>query len=893
MIFRARLLASTGTALLMLLMLTGQAAAQVTPADETSPADVPQAEAQTVDDDIVVTGIRRSIQAAIDTKRDAVGIVDSISAQDIGKLPDQNVVDSLSRIPGLQITRFRGEGADFTIRGISLNNTLINGRTFIGANAGSSARLDVIASDIIAGVDVYKSPTADQIEGALGGTVDLRTKRPLDLPDGTVALRAQGQYGDLNRNLGFRGSALYSTRFGGDKLGLLVNVAYQALETEQQRFEVANYTRVSDIDGTGDGVNDANLFRPARLQLIRVPRRVERLTFNGSFQAKPTDELELLLEGTYNKFEAKGRPVHQQILLNSNDVGARIDDARTVVSGTFNGVTLRPLVFEEEDESDVFQIGSRAIWEKDRLKIVADGSYGRGESPIDAGTFTFVIAPRPGRTANVTYDFAAGTDLPNYALTSNFDINDPEQYRVASISENSNIINNEGYAGRLDLTYDAAWGPLASFDFGYRHEDRSFDTARRVQAITLPEIAAVADANRDGSVTPGEIPALSYTGLLDRGVFPGSSGDFPSRYLTGRVDASAARSSLGYEASPISPTSVSQVTLTTNAIYAKANLKFDLLGVPMRGNVGARYIWTSRSSSGNVVSGAQVLPVTFSTDYTDFLPSATLVADLTDTLVLRLSAARVVASPPLSDLSAGSAVSIVSNTGTGGNPLLDPYRAEQADLSVEWYFANASLLAVSLFHKTVGSFTRSVVTSETIPGFINPNGTGNVFQITRPENGEDGSVSGFEVNYQHALSFLPAPFDGLGVQANYTYADSSTPTPDELTGNTLPLPSLSTHSYSLIGYYEKGAVQGRVAYTFRSDYLLAIQSASLGGSRYVDNQTQLDATLSYNLTDTIKLTVDGQNLLRRPERRFDGVSSRLNSLLIDDRRFFFGFSATF
>jgi iron complex outermembrane recepter protein len=866
-----------------------------TAANAQAQAPAPTTPPTTADEgsEIVVTGIRSSIQAALQTKRDAVNIVDSINAQDIGKLPDQNVVDTLSRIPGVQITRNRGEGANFTIRGISLNTTLINGRQFIGANSDSSARLDVLSSDIVAAIDVFKSPSADQIEGALGGTVNLRTKRPLDLPSGTIALRAQGQYGDLERKVGFRGSALYSTRFAGDAAGLLLNVAYQKLETQQQRFEVANYTRVNDIDGNGDGVNDLGLIRPARLQLIRVPREVERLTMNAAFQARPTNNLELLFEGTYNRFTAKGRPAHQQILLNSNDVGARADADRTVVSGTFTGVTLRPLVFQEDDKSDVYALGGHAHWTSDALKVDLDLSYGKGKAPFDGGTFTVVFAQRAGRTVNATYDFAGGTTLPTYSLTSNFDINDLSNYQAASISDNSSFTDNSGFSGRLDFNYATLAGPVDSVDFGYRYEDRTFSTARRVSTITLAQMVAIADRDANGVLTPNEIPGITYTGPLGRGVFPGVSGAVPRNFTSGTINAEAVRQQFGYTLPPVSATTVSEVTQKTHALFAKLNLEGALLGMNFRGNVGSRFAWTDRVSRGNIVLGATTQPAAFAKTYFDVLPSATLVFDVKDDVILRLSAARVVATPPLSDLAAGFTISVVGNTGAGGNPLLDPYRADQADASLEWYFAPSSLLSGSVFYKKVNSFTQITITPETIPGFVNPNGTGNVFQVSRPRNAGNGEVYGFEINYQHALTFLPAPLDGLGVQANYTYAKSKTPTIDELTGAVLPLPNLSKHSYSLIGYYEKGPVSARLAYTSRSAYLIAVQGAALGGSRFVDNQNQLDASISFAVTPQLKVTLDGQNLLRRPERRYDGVVSRTNALLLDDRRFFFGASMTF
>lgn len=880
------------------LTLAAPLAAQTSPPpaepqiENRDPAIAQQVEAQAAadEDEIVVTGLRASIASAVAVKRDAINIVDSISAVDVGKLPDQNVVDTLSRIPGVQITRSRGDGASFTIRGITLNNTLINGRTFAGATSDSSARLDVLSADIIGSIDVIKSPSADMIEGALGGTVNLITKRPLDLPSGTIALRAQGQYGDLIDKIGYRGSALFSFRTDDKRFGVLISVASQRIWSDQQLFITEGYNRVNDVDGNGDGVNDPGLFRPARLQLSDLPRVTNRLTVNGALQFRPNADLELLIDGTYNKFTARGTPSRYQILLNSSDVGAVADADRTVVSGRFNGVTLRPLVYKEDDENDVYAIGGKAKWARDGWGLTLDASYGLGKAPFDAGTFTFVVLPRAGLTTDVTYDLT-GSNVPSFAVTGNFDLSDPNQFRVASISDNSNTNRNTATAFRADGIRQFDGSVIRAVNLGYRYEDRSFYTARRVLSATLASIVAAADTNRDGIVTPNELPSVTYG--RNQNFLPGLSGTFPRSFPVGGVDVDAARAQFGYTLPPISPTTISDVSQKSHAGYVRLDLDGGAIDVPVKGHLGVRYLKVDRTSAGNIDVGGIVRPVSFGKNYEEWLPSAALNFDVRDDLILRLAAARVVASPPLSDVSAGFTYNITSNTGVGGNPLLDPYKADQFDASLEFYPGRGNLIAASFFYKKVKSFTTLFITEETIPGFVNPNGTGNVFRITRPRNGSNGSVTGFEVNVQQSLDMLPGLLGGFGIQANYTYAKGKTPIVDELTQSTLPLSFLSKNSYSLIGYYEKGPVQARVAYTARDGYLLAVQTAPQGGSRYVGRQDQLDASLQLGLFDGIKLTFDGQNLLRKGLRQYDGVATRVSQITLDDRRFFFGVSAAF
>ena len=199
-------------------------------------------------------------------------------------------------------------------------------------------------------------------------------------------------------------------------------------------------------------------------------------------------------------------------------------------------------------------------------------------------------------------------------------------------------------------------------------------------------------------------------------------------------------------------------------------------------------------------------------------------------------------------------------------------------------------MSVAVFKKDVNSFTVQTVTEEFIPGFSERFGT---FRISQPTNGEAGEVQGVEIAYQHALTFLPGPFDGFGYQLAYTYADSSTPIVEELTGETLPLPELSENSYSAVVYYEKGPLSARVAYTYRDDYLVTVQAAASGGSVFNDARGQLDASASYQLNDRIRLIVDASNLNYEPNRSFTGTRHRLNALNYEERRYFVGLSASF
>ncbi|TCP33196.1 TonB-dependent receptor [Sphingomonas sp. BK235] len=851
-------------------------------------------------EDVVVTGIRGSLQQSINVKRAAANIVDVITAQDIGKLPDQNVAESMSRITGVQITRREGDGSNFTVRGISQNRLEINGRTFLGPGAGGSASLESVSPEIISSIVVAKSPTADMPEGALGATVNLKTKRPLDLDDLVVSGRLQGAYTDQADHLGYRGSALVSKKLG-ETFGILASAAYSNTRTRGYQFDTGGWTRTNNIDGDGDGVNDPGLYRPNRFMARIYDRAEERLTLNGSMQYRPTERLELILDGTYTRLQRERQSANYQVLFNDNDSRAVADENGTVVSGTFDNVTVRPLIYDEPTEFRSTNIGGSARYEGEIVTVRADASYskGRGTDGGPGASFTYVVVPRAGRVASASYDFSRGGPVPDLSLRSNFDLNDPAQYQLASIFENDFVTDNTGYDARLDFTIRTDLGPVRSVEVGGRWEKIQFYSEAPQNIPTAASLVARGDRNGDGVLTVDELPGLSYDGRQGS-FFPGVAGDFPRDILGGTTDKEAARDAFGLpvpraDTIPFGRVSIKDVDQDTLAVYAKANLAGSLGAMPISGNAGVRYITFERLSSG-FLSDTQ--PTASKSRFDYWLPSANASLDLRHNLTLRAAAAKVVARPSLSDVGVSFVPLFVSRTGSRGNPALRPFEATQYDATLEWYFAPSSALTVAGFYKNVDSFTINRTQSELIPGLseqIDPSTAQpyGAFQITQPINGEAGTIKGVELAYQQALRFLPGPLGNLGIQANYTFVDSETPLIDEATQARLPLPGLSKHSYNLIGFYEDATVSARVAYVYRSRYLLGQGSAAAGGSSYVAARGQLDASGQINLTRNVRLTVEAINLTRALDRQYLQTPLRLLNAAREDRRVFFGVAATF
>lgn len=870
--------------------------AQVAPATGASDASLEKSETEAPVEEIVVTGIRRSVQKSLDDKRDANTVADVITAEDIGKLPDNNVAESLSRVPGVQITRRDGDGSTFAVRGISQNRLEINGRSFIGPSDSGQPALESLNPEILSGMEVIKSPSADMTEGALGAIVNLKTKRPLDFTDRVTSGRMEGVYSNQADDVGYRGSALFADAFLDRSFGVLLSGAYTDADTRGYLFDTVGWTRTSAIDVTGDGVADANKFRPNRLMQTTVDRNDKRLTLNGAIQWRPSERSELVLESTYSDLNRQRTLNQYQGLLNNNAVGAQADADGTITSGTFNGITLRPLTYDVPTSFRTFTLGTsgKITTADDRLTLSTDLSYskGTGTDGSPGAAFTYVIVPRSGRTVNVGYDVLNGSrEVPNINYTANYDINDPTQYQLLSIFDGAAMRDNKGYDGRFDVDYRLDKGIFSVLETGVRYENIELFSDNLQSLPTAATLLAGHDTNGDGILTVDELPGLNYGNQHTGNYYSSVSGAFPRDFLTGEVDKDAARAGFNLPALTLfgistGPASVKAVEEDSYAAYGKANLQGEWGTFPFRGNVGLRYVRTDRVASG-YLSATQ--PTESDSTFTHWLPSGNFALDLTPALVMRLAAAKVVARPNLADVGPGFSPNTTNNTGSRGNPNLKPFEATQYDATLEWYFGEASILSGALFRKDVKSFTVVTVTQEFIPGFSERFG---LFNISQPQNGSDGSVQGFELNYQQAFRSLPSLFKNLGVQLNYTYADSKTPLIDELTQSHLPLPGLSENSYSVVGYYDDTRFSARLAYSRRSKYLFQVQQAVNAGSRFNDAYGQFDASASFNVTAAMRFTLEAQNITKATNRQYDGVETRLSNSALEDQRLYFGVALT-
>ncbi|WNO54071.1 TonB-dependent receptor [Stakelama saccharophila] len=824
-----------------------------------------------IPDEIVVTGIRASLESAQARKRTANTIVDSIVADDIGKLPDTNTTEALQRISGIQVSRDRGEGGSVAIRGLTQVLTTLDGREIFTAGGGRGYNLQDFPAELLAGVDVYKTPTADLIEGGIGGVIDLRTRKPLDMDGLVISGSLRGRYQDLVDKVSPLASLLVSDKWdtGVGEMGLLVSGSYQERAFRSDIEAVGAPSERTDLIAGRTIVTPNGDYEP----LVDGTRR--RIGLGATFQWKPTPELELYAQAGYQEF----RSIQQQRGLNNPTNGLSVvpgsvetfDGTDDFMRGTFQNLVSSTFGVTRDTYDKNQQYSAGFDWDKGAARLTGDFTYQHSTNDLYYTeqdlqiTVPEATLDLSGKTPTMSFDGVDLTDLSNY--------------RLGYTTRSENHYTGNSYAGRLDGDFEIDSPFLSGFKTGVRIQkmDTAFTPIRFFQPA-------------------GATSAANYSSLFETMPFDDfffSNPTFPHGYYTAvtsnlRNDFDSVRDALGVDAEPaVDPASVYDMSETTVAGYAEMLFKVDS-GLRFDGNVGVRVIKTGLSIDGNqrsTVGGVTTItPQTYDNDYVSVLPSANVRFHLTDELQLRLAASQTLTRPNFSQLSPAFTLVPAQGQGSGGNPELEPLRADQLDASLEYYFSPTGSVYLAGFYRKVKGFIFTSSNRQTIDGID--------YVISQPTNGDDGTIKGVEVGGQTFFDFLPAPFDGFGVQANYTFIDSSTPS--AIADYTTPLPGLSKSSFNISGLYEKYGLSVRVAYNYRSKYLSALYGLPLagGGSQnipiYRRGYGWLDASINYDITPSITVTLEGSNLLRTREFTYFDQETRPNNISVDDRQIMAG-----
>ncbi|UVO49538.1 TonB-dependent receptor [Sphingomonas sp. SUN019] len=890
------LLAGIGAAAIVQLPLAAQA--QVAPSDPvptTSPAQDPALAGG--ENDIVVTGLRASLQRAIDVKRNADVIVDSIASEDLGKFPDSNVAESLQRITGVSIDRSGGEGQFVTVRGFgpSFNTVLVNGRTIATENAGRAFSFDLLAAELISGADVYKSSNAVLQDGGIGSTINVKTARPFDIPGTKIVLSAKASYEDIADKFAGEGFGLISTTLADGRLGLLLAGSYQRRKAQVNTVATNGYFR-TNLPQAGL----TNVYFPQNLDQIVDRQDRERIGINATAQFRATDTLTLSLDGLYNKFTVESNASSLGHFFSPGEItSATLDDNRTVTSmaQSINGKTdYISRTFNRPTE--VYGAGLNLEWKPtDLITVVSDSSYSKAVSN-NGGNEVFAVVGFPNR---VTFTNNGG--IPSVVGQSSF--TDNVTGRAHFATREGIDTSEELYEQRLEATFKTNGGFVKDVKVGGYFLDRT------------KENALIRSENNVGCAYCGyAIPVPN--GLLqtfNAGNFlKGEGADLPRQWLTfdseayfsflestaaaNAQDAAVGRpvgslaaflaANNGY--APIRYPDSFRIGERIVAGYAQIDFESELGGLPISGGVGARYVHTDVTSNGSqqvlldlrlipndptaytAVFAPTAAPVQRKTNYTDFLPSANVRMDFTDQIVGRLAASRTVTRPDVTLLAPRVSFTNLrpgNLQASGGNPELKPYKSTNFDGSFEYYYQKGGYFTVGAFYKRVNNFIVSQVAPEPFAlanaDNIFPGGIASV-NVRRPRNLEAADVYGVEIGFQHTFNYLPAPLDGLGVTANATFVKSSAGVDTSTTSQTFALEGLG-NSQNVVLFYEKGPIQARVAYNHRNEFLQTLANGTGGDPIFVEPLGQFDVSARYSINENVAIFVEGVNITNATTKR--------------------------
>lgn len=879
------------------------AAAQTAPA-----ADQPQVAVTTPSDegeakDIVVQGFRSSLNAALGQKREAVNSVDVILAEDIADFPDLNLAESIQRIPGVSIDRDNGEGRTITVRGLNPDFTRvrINGMETLsttgstdssgGTNRGRGFDFNTFASELFRSIKVSKSPNPSTEEGSLGAVVDLATSRPLDYGAGlTLAGSGQALYNDASRKVNPRIAALASYANDAETFGVLVSVAYTPRDIVEEGFSTVRWAgNPVAAAGAAQSFAQRNAFRneaafpsAATAFFPRIPRYgvltsdQERLGITGAIQFAPSERTTISLDLLYSRFAGTRREEFLEVISFSRNTADGIRETRilelevdpqtrNLVRGRFDDVDVRIENRLDDLETEFKQATLELAHEfSDRFKIRALG--GISESDFNISQQTTIIADALN-VDGYTIDFRGNPDAPT--INYGFDVRNPANFLVNEVRDRPQSTLN-GFR-TLSLEGDFAATDTISLQAGGSWKRFSFESTESRRDRVL---------NNTTVVRPFQLTAAESSFALMTPGAPGADRN-DRQWVVPDIDAVAARVGLFTGNFPLvlQDGAVNEVVENDYAAFLQGSLNTELGSWGLRAVAGLRYVRTEVESTGILSRNT----VSVDNTYTDWLPSVSVVLEPNDKLLLRANVARQMARPTLASLTPGGTLNPFAQTLNFGNPQLDPFRANSIDFGVEWYFAPESLLSVAVFYKDIETF----VTRETasvpyntlgLPDSLlvgTPAEPDDIFIVQRNINGEGGSLKGIEIQYQQPFTFLPGVLKNFGFLGNLTLLDSevnygtaNNPLRDQLTG-------LSKTGFNTTLYYEDKKFSARVSGAYRSDFLTLVPGRNgndIEGTRATFN---VDAAMSYAITDKIRVTLEGINLTDEIRPQFaDSIGDR-------------------
>lgn len=850
-------------------------------------------------EEVVVTGsFRESLASAMNIKKNQNGFVDAIVASDIAEFPDNNLAESLQRIPGVAISRSGGEGRQITVRGLGPTFTTVrlNGMETIsttggtdavgGNNRGRGFDFNTFSSDLFQSLTVRKTNAAEVQEGSLGATVDLKAAQPFDYDGFVFSASGNLGYNDKSEETDPAAALLVSNIFADGKFGVLASLSYSERNVQDDGTSTGRWTSAA-----GDRFNRIQLGGATTPTVIpathevnssfhpRLPRydsyqhEMERLGASVSFQFRPTDTTEISVDSLFAKFDATreetffstvmngtigsnaNNPTMNMIvrdyeIQNGNLIYADIDNARLWSENRFDDMSTdfsQTTVSLKQDFTDTF-----------RLKAMIGTTKSDYDNPIQ----NTVIMIKNGQ--DFTYDYR---DYDNPVLTFGDTAYEKAGWATSSIRQRPQTTLNENDAGTLSFEWDTTeWLKLKA---GVDYKDFNFETTEN----------RINEGTHNVNIQSNPDYIVEY----DSGLGDGRNWLIPNRALI--------MSENNLWDAPLTPqyANIGNVNETTTGVFVQADFNFEIGSVPVRGDIGVRRFETDQSSTGldNLNT-----PLTAEHSYSDTLPALNVVVEPIEDLLFRFAASEGISRAGLGSLMPTTNVSVSGNSYsvTSGNPLLEPTKAKSFDLGAEWYFGEGASIGLTFFTKELESYAQTATQTTTYTALMDELGltlapmikacgtntscTADAsWQYSIPVNSPGGDLEGYEFSYQQPFTFLPGFWSNFGVIASYTSVESDIDYLNATTGaveRTSPLRDLSDETIAGTLYYETDNWGGRVSVVSRSDYLTTPVGRNGNYEEGTNGTVNVDATVNYSINDNWKVTFEALNITDEADDQWVG-----------------------
>ncbi|GAA4103929.1 TonB-dependent receptor [Zhongshania borealis] len=846
-------------------------------------------------EEVEVVGMRLSAQSQRDAKKNSTNVSDSIFAEGMGKLPDENIAEAMQRITGVGISREDGEGSTVTIRGVdpSLNNVTMNGVVMTNGGDDNAVNFSSMSADMLKSIEVVKSPSANHDEGSLGGTVNLKTFRPLEIKRRKLNAAIQLKSNSLAEKDDVAVKGSYADKFRDESIGFVFSGFYDEQSVRNDYYNIFNW-RVFPITNstsaqTGEAVTGA--YDPTGWEAgVKFNQRI-RYGGTATLQIEPDTQSSLSLDLSYSMLEVDADS--HQVRLTSIRKGNVVDDASGssfyVSSDAASGNILSR---QQQTETEDVLVGLTYERDLGEWNLSTNASMSQSAQTWPENRRVNFKPELSEASANWLDANGNIQTLPSLAGPVGYGIFDPATSALFQLYDDNRDVEDTYKSISFDLEGFVEYGPIVGVELGAKYFSRVKSYTQTVGNTPFTvddngDPVYLSDYSRDFPIND------FFSGVQSNALSGWDIADFDrifNTFLPGGFDGDQDL--------------INTYDIETDAMAAYIMANVSAFEDRISGDFGVRLVETETRSIGHEginfpadQGGLSIVSaVSKKKNYSNVLPSMNLRFVLNEEMLVRFSIAKVMARPPQGKLRPGTVINATNRTnvrGSGGNPMLDPTKATQFDLSWEWYFAETGLVSAAGFYKDISTFVYNATQDQIVecPEGVDDDNCAlldDPVPVNQAINGQGGKIYGLELAYQQDLNFLPGFLQGFGYILNYTYTDSEGSYVDPSEPNSeyydgFPFLSTSEDTMNATLYWENDQYSVRLAYNYRSEYL--VDPVVLDSSIWQDAVSSLDLSMSAVLSKGLKLSLAATNLTNESDRQFatltvgqDGFEGEGNAL---------------